>query len=110
MRKGRDKTVDILRGLGIVLMIMGHIGVGVQPYEQYFWIWYHGFHMPLFYVISGYFFAQSNVDEGDFIFHKARTLLVPYLFWGILHIIYRYVELGVGGGGGGRQEPYMVIS
>ncbi|MBD5517658.1 MAG: acyltransferase family protein [Lachnospiraceae bacterium] len=94
MRENRDKTVDILRGFGIVLMIMGHIKIGAQPYDQYFSIWYHGFHMPLFYVVSGYFFVRSNVDEGDFIFRKARTLLVPYLFWGIFHIIYSFLEGG----------------
>lgn len=94
MNENRDKTVDILRGLGIILMIMGHIEIGAQPYDQYFSIWYHAFHMPMFYVISGYFFVGLEVDESTFIGHKARKLLIPYFFWGVFHILYSYVWRG----------------
>lgn len=88
--KNRDKTIDILRGLGILLMIMGHIGIGLQPYDDIFSIWYHAFHMPMFYVISGYFFDKTNTDESGFVTKKAKRLLIPYFFWGIFHILYSY--------------------
>lgn len=89
--KNRDKTVDILRGLGILIMIMGHI-----IYVKDFRIWYHSFHMPIFYIVSGYFFNATIEDEGAFIGRKARALLLPYLFWGIFHILYNYILCGDG--------------
>ena len=91
---GRDRSIDILRGMGIVLMIAGHIGVGIQPYEKDFSWWYHAFHMPMFYIISGYFFDSKTADIQALIARKTKTLLIPYAFWGMFHILYNYVLLG----------------
>lgn len=90
----RDKTVDILRGLGIILMIMGHIGIGMEKPDAYFSVWYHAFHMPLFYVISGYFFSGRKMKTEKFIVKKAKQLLIPYFFWGMFHIVYNFIECG----------------
>ena len=39
----RDETIDILRALGILLMVMGHIGFG-GAFDKFI----HAFHMPMF--------------------------------------------------------------
>lgn len=40
--------LDIAKGIGIIMVVMGH----VMPYcPLYYWI--YGFHVPLFFVISG---------------------------------------------------------
>lgn len=44
---GCVEHIDIIRGIGILLMIMGHIDFG-----ENFDIYIHAFHMPVFYVIS----------------------------------------------------------
>lgn len=90
----RNKTIDILRGFGIILMIMGHIGLGYQPYESYFSIWYHAFHMPMFYVIAGYFFECSAKRNDTFIRKKAKTLLVPFFLWALAYLVYSYLQSG----------------
>lgn len=90
----RDRSIDILRGIGIVLMITGHIGIGISPYEKYFSWWYHAFHMPMFYLISGCFFDRKRTEIQSFISHKAKTLLLPYAFWGTFHILYNYTLNG----------------
>lgn len=91
--KERDRTVDILRGIGIIIMVWGHIGLcDVLEHMINFSIWYHAFHMPLFYIISGYFFDKANDDEKKFISGKAKHLLVPYVFWGAFYILYYCVR------------------
>ena len=78
--KTRLSHFDIYRGFGILLMVMGHIGFG-QAFDFYI----HAFHMPLFFLVSGYF-ANPEKEERflPFIGHAARTLLVPYLVFAIL--------------------------
>ena len=82
----RIEYIDIIRGIGILLMIMGHIG-----FEKSFDIYIHAFHMPVFYVISGYLFKTDTVETERFIVRKARQLLVPYFFFSIINFFMAYV-------------------
>ena len=73
-------------------MIWGHVNFSNNDeLNNYFSIWYHAFHMPVFYVISGYFFNCKSADEISFIRKKAQTLLIPYFSWGFLHIAWNYL-------------------
>lgn len=69
----RVEYIDLFRAFGILLMIMGHIKFG-SHFDQ----WIHGFHMPMFFFISGWFFKRRD-QTGPQIRKKARTLLLPYL-------------------------------
>ena len=50
--------IDIFKGFGIILMIMGHIGFG-----SLFAFFIHAFHMPIFFFISGFFFLRFGENE-----------------------------------------------
>ena len=80
--KDRIDYIDVLRGIAIVLMIMGHIGFSV-PFDKYI----HCFHMPIWFFISGYFFRIRDVSIFPFIKKRIVSLLFPYLFWGIGHYL-----------------------
>ena len=56
--KNRVEWMDVFRGTGIILMIMGHIGFG-----DHFDIFIHAFHMPMFFFISGFFFKHKEKYE-----------------------------------------------
>ena len=80
---GRDKRIryiDWLRAFGILLMIMGHIGFG-----GIFDKWIHGFHIPLFFLISGWFYRPGE-PPGRVAFKRVRQLLVPYLAFGAVQL------------------------
>ena len=49
----------------------------------------YSFHMPLFFILSGYIAReqQNNIDFGPYLKRKAASRLVPYLFLSILLII-----------------------
>ncbi len=72
--------IDILKGFGIILMVLGHMWFGHFNYETYL----YAFHMPLFFLISGYLFkAPENL--GVSIRKKMRSLLVPYFVFGFIY-------------------------
>lgn len=84
MDKKRLVYFDFVKGIGIILMIMGHIG-----FSECFDIAIHSFHMPLFFVVSGYFYKKDNIVVR--IIKKARMLLVPYVFWGLFNFFIYFV-------------------
>ena len=50
----REEYMDVFRALGIIAMILGHIGFGSR-FDHLI----HAFHMPMFFFVSGFFFAIS---------------------------------------------------
>lgn len=75
-KSSRDTSMDIVKGLTMFLVILGHMGFS----------WVATFHMALFFVISGYFLSEKQ-DINPFILKKARQLLIPYLAGCLLTII-----------------------
>lgn len=87
----RIEYLDIFRSLGIILMIMGHVGFG-----EIFSHFIHAFHMPMFFWISGYLF-RNNTNEDivlkNVVIKKMKSLLLPYFIFGILHyLIYMLIQ------------------
>lgn len=78
----RFDEIDILKSIGIISMIMGHIGFG-SMFDHYI----HAFHMPMFYIISGFLYKKSNLTFKDFTIKKAKSLLVPYLIFAFFHLM-----------------------
>jgi fucose 4-O-acetylase-like acetyltransferase len=94
MSNDRSDWVDYAKGLGIILVVYGHVARGVfnagipMPESVYFLIdsIIYSFHMPLFFFLSGLFFFQSLNRKGSkvLIFSKVDTILYPYLLWSLL--------------------------
>ena len=74
--------IDLFRGIGIVLMVMGHIGF----YWRFDW-YIHAFHMPMFFFASGYFYRYPRDGFRRFVRKKAEVLLVPYVFYGLFNYL-----------------------
>ena len=85
--KERLDYIDMLRALGIILMIMGHVAFG-NVFKKYI----HIFHMPMFFIISGYFWKSQSFSS--MLKKKARTLLIPYFAFGIFHLIIHFIRIG----------------
>ncbi len=92
--------LDLARGAGIILVILGHIsylGEGSR-------IFIVSFHMPLFFVISGLLIFLRKEEERDLTYslkNKAVRMMVPYYLYsllGILIYIFYYLLTGRDGG------------
>jgi polysaccharide biosynthesis protein PslL len=72
----RNTTVDIARGIGIILVVLGHNWTVLQERGELFRVIY-SFHLPLFFFLSGLFFRDAE-PLGKFALARADALLKPY--------------------------------
>ncbi len=80
--KERDKSIDIAKGIGIFLMVMGHTTSNKIALQ-----WIYSFHIPLFFFLSGIFHSQGK-NYKEFFGKKVKTLLVPYFFFSIILFLF----------------------
>jgi len=85
----RVQRMDIARGLGILLVVMGHnpaCASGTLAKPLIF-----SFHIPLFFFLSGYFHRQGQDIASDLL-QRAKRLLIPYGLTGLLFIFYKALQ------------------
>lgn len=77
--KGRIKSIDIAKGIGIILVVIGHTGISSSLPGLFHWI--YSFHMPLFYFLSGVCFKQEMYknDIRQYLRYRWRNLLLPFI-------------------------------
>ncbi len=76
--KKRNTIIDFAKGLAIVLMLADHI-IKTGSFIT-------SFHMPLFFILSGYFF--KNIPFKEYLVKKAKGLLIPYMILNIIALIF----------------------
>ena len=90
----RDNAIDILKALGIVFMVYGHIDT---PQMHFIYL----FHMAIFFIASGYLFKNSYSDNWSgvkcFIKRKIKTLYWPYVFWMCIFTLFHnlFIDINV---------------
>jgi fucose 4-O-acetylase-like acetyltransferase len=72
----RNATIDIARGLGIILVVLGHNWIVLHERGELFRVIY-SFHLPLFFFLSG-LFLKDSARLGNFALSRADALLKPY--------------------------------
>jgi Fucose 4-O-acetylase and related acetyltransferases len=83
----RIESFDILKGIGITLMIVGHflMGQGTKVYD-----FIYSFHMPLFFIVTGYFYKQEPLPK---LLKKNRDqLFFPYLAMCVIIIVLTQIQ------------------
>ena len=82
--KGRDKTIDIVKGIGISLMVYRHAR---GPYSEIVLL----FHMAIFFVASGYLYNRNYANNmktvGTYIAKKLKGLWIPYFNYTTLYLL-----------------------
>lgn len=83
--KERYKELDLMKGIGIILVYLGHNFnlYGIKPNNIFILLinTIYSFHMPLFFFISGLLSNTNNeINLEKFYIGKLKRLLVPYLF------------------------------
>lgn len=97
----RDKKIDVLKGIAIYLVVMGHViawffkdfsaNSNLLPTNTMaLWNFIYSFHMPLFVFLSGYVFM--NPQKRYSIKHIAKrcvTYMIPFTTMGVLLYCWR---------------------
>jgi fucose 4-O-acetylase-like acetyltransferase len=102
-KPARSILIDVLRGLAISLVVLGHTDEGML--HRHWWhasatgwrmkFFIYSFHMPAFFFVSGIFLCASVQKRGGWRFttEKLRTMIYPYV---VLACLSAPVILGLG--------------
>lgn len=84
MDKRRLSWIDVLKGVGMVLVMFAHASL---PNEIRKYI--YTFHLPLFFCISGYLFSVKKYNTfAQFLKAKSKALLIPYLVFSLFNYVF----------------------
>ena len=84
--ENRIEFLDIAKGIAILLVVMGHLVqynmTGTSATTVFDFI--YSFHMPLFFMLSGYVAALRSESTSPFKYVKKKfiSLVIPYFVWG----------------------------
>lgn len=115
--EARNSWVDSAKGLGIILVVYGHVERGLSSaglfkdaalFRLVDSIIY-SFHMPLFFFLSGLFFYSSLLKRGrtGLVLNKVDSILYPYVLWSLIQ---GSVEVGLSHYTNGNTTVSEVLS
>lgn len=81
----RIREIDILRGIAIILIMVGHFYQG-YGFVDYIYI----FHVPLFFIISG-ICMNAQIGWKDYVLNKLRTIVIPYFAFGLIIVPSKFI-------------------
>lgn len=83
----KNRQIVLLTLFAMTLVVAGHSDITSDFKELWIYKWVYGFHMPLFFFISGFLFTftvpnakLNTILFGAFVKKKAIRLLIPFLF------------------------------
>lgn len=86
MEAKRNDTISITKGIGIILMVIGHSGA-LDFIHDFIYL----FHMSLFFFITGYLlkldYAQGWSEAKTFVVKRFKRLWYPYVKFGFIFIL-----------------------
>ena len=94
--KSKSSEINILRGIAFCLVLFGHSfpdsAYGyMNAYTEFGREYIYSFHMPLFFIISGFcmepLLLQREINIKSEVIKRGRRLLIPYIFYSYIAII-----------------------
>lgn len=92
----RNQSIDILRGIAIILVVAGHanrgvIAEGLSDHSGFRFFDYaiYSVHMPIFFYLSGYFcfFSLKKQQASTFVRSRIRVIVRPYIIWSVITFV-----------------------
>ena len=72
--------MTLTKAIGIILMVLAH----AMPPEHVVWRVIYTFHMPLFFIMSGYCFKEKYLDDAEsFMVRKIKGIYMPYVLYAL---------------------------
>jgi fucose 4-O-acetylase-like acetyltransferase len=78
-----DNSVSFAKGIGIMLMVLGHTFFSAYGYALIYM-----FHMPLFFFLSGYCFRESHLENfRNYAKKRVNRIYIPFVKWGLVFLL-----------------------
>lgn len=97
--KNRDCSIDIVKGIAIMAIVLGHIGVSLPEFSLFKIsdITYGMWHVAVFFVLAGFFLKEEKLQKPiPFTIGKIKTLYVKTLAFYIPAVLLHNVMINVG--------------
>lgn len=94
VKKERDLTIDLIKGIGIILMVIRHARA---PYSDIILL----FHMAIFFIASGYLYNGSKIKDlkslRTFIIKKIKGLWLPQFIFSTIFVMFNniFIQLNI---------------
>jgi len=79
----RVAWLDLCKALGIILVVLGH-----TLRNEISLVYIYGFHMPLFFFLSGIVFNDQKYDWKGFLKSRFNSFIIPYVFFYLITWLY----------------------
>lgn len=90
MHNKRILWLDVLKGIGIITVIISHCFIPETFLNKYL----YSFHMPLFFFASGYLFKKKKI--GNFLIGRYKNLIIPYFLFSIISLCLFFLTANIG--------------
>ena len=101
--KRRDKSVDVARGIAIISIVLCHMDNDLINRFLF------TFHIPIFYLISGYYLSSRD-SLSSFIKRKGKALLIPYLITSAVIIAIQAIKGAIEGYGAAFLKDWFIVA
>lgn len=91
MYSTRLKWLDIAKGITIILMVLGHTSIPDTLSRFIF-----AFHMPLFFIASGWTTNWNKYDFKNFVVAKFRSIMIPFMVYSAIVLVMQATLMGGG--------------
>lgn len=78
----RNQWMDVAKGFSIILMILGHTSI-----PDSFSRLIYSFHMPLFFIASGWMTDWLKYSFSEYFSKKINTLVIPFFIYSTIVLI-----------------------
>lgn len=82
-KQAREEWIDVIKGFLIFLVVIGHCILTISADSillKAIVIFIYSFHMPLFFIMSGYLF-NKKYNFNVFLLKKFKSLILPYIMF-----------------------------
>lgn len=87
----RLKWLDIAKGITIILMVIGHTSIP-DSFSRFI----YAFHMPLFFIASGWTTNWNKYNYMEFAKRKFRSIMVPFMVYSVIVLSIQTISMGGG--------------
>lgn len=89
LERKRVLWADYAKFIAIYLVVLGHADLSPGNFRNFIYL----FHLPLFFLISGYFDNSSKYTFKPFLFRNFKLLVVPYLCFNLINIPFSWTSI-----------------
>lgn len=97
MEGERIESLDIAKGMAIILMVAGHACIEGGRFTLWLHDFIYTFHMPFFMIVSGYLYNSNNAKtQGKYIGRKFNSLYLKFVLYNLVFILLNNVLFYIG--------------